>query len=147
MKKKLNNVTLLGIDCVDADRLKLAMEICTNNFDFAQVKILTSLAVEDKNIIKIEPIDSVEKYSEFILGELDKYVDTSHVLIVQYDGFILNPDSWTDDFLEYDYVGAPWLVADWAVNNFNFPANLLGEHVVGNGGFSLRSKKATFFNR
>lgn len=99
MKKRLDNVTLLGIDCVDVDRLKLAMEICTNNFDFAQVKILTSLAVENKNIIKIEPIDSVEKYSEFILGELDKYVDTSHVLIVQYDGFILNPDSWTDDFL------------------------------------------------
>lgn len=141
MKKRLDNVTLLGIDCVDVNRLKLALEICSNNFDFGAVKLLTSQPEEAENIIKINPINSVEEYSDFILGELDKYVDTPHVLIVQYDGFILNSDSWTDNFLEYDYIGAPWLVADWAVNNFYFPAKLLGKHVVGNGGFSLRSKK------
>ena len=43
--------------------------------------------------------------------------------------------------MKYDYIGAPWLVADWSVKNFDFPKNLLGTIVVGNGGFSLRSKK------
>lgn len=62
-----------------------------------------------------------------MIKELNKYIETSYVLIIQYDGFILNPDAWTDEFLEYDYIGAPW----WYTDDCN----------VGNGGFSLRSKK------
>jgi len=55
-------------------------------------------------------------------------VKTDHVLIFQYDGFILNPSAWTDEFLRYDYVGAPW----------HGPGS---PQVGGNGGFSLRSKR------
>jgi len=140
-KRKLNTVTLLGIDCVDIDRLVLAMDICQQEFEFADVKILTSLQSDHKNVISIKPINSVEEYSEFALSELDSYIDTSHVLIVQYDGFILNPGQWTDEFLKYDYIGAPWFVANWSVRDFDFPKELLGKLVVGGGGFSLRSKK------
>jgi len=140
-KRKLGTVTLLGIDCVDIDRLVLAMDICQQEFEFADVKILTSLQSNHKNVISIKPINSVEEYSAFTLSKLDNYVDTPHVLIVQYDGFILNSGQWTDEFLKYDYIGAPWLVADWSVKNFDFPKELLGELVVGNGGFSLRSKR------
>jgi hypothetical protein len=56
---------------------------------------------------------------------MHKYVDTSHALIVQYDGYVLNGAAWSDEFLKYDYIGAL----------FN-PAG-----IVGNGGFSLRSKR------
>lgn len=143
MKIKLETVTLLGIDCLDLDRLILAMDICQQEFEFADIKILTSIDSDHKNIIKINPINSTEEYSEFMLSELDNYIETPHVLIVQYDGFILNPNQWTDEFLKYDYIGAPWLVADWSVRNFDFPKELLGKLVVGNGGFSLRSKKMT----
>lgn len=141
-KKKLNGVTLLGIDCINLDRLNLAMEICQKDFEFDEVKILSSLSSDKiKNIIKIKPINSLEEYSLFTIKELDKYVDTPYVLIVQYDGFILNPKAWNDEFLNYDYIGAPWLVADWSVKNFDFPKNLVGSYVVGNGGFNLRSKR------
>jgi len=141
MKKKLGTVTLLGIDCVDIERLILVSEICQQNFDFAGVKLLTSIESSNKNVISIKPITSTEGYSRFIINELNKYVDTDHVLIIQYDGFILNSDAWSDEFLKYDYIGAPWLVADWSVKNFAFPKELVGKLVVGNGGFSLRSKK------
>ncbi len=137
-------MTLLGVDCVDIQRLFLAAEICQQDFEFADVKLLTSLhTVEHESIVSIEPITSVEAYSRFMIHDLDKYIGTSHVLIIQYDGFILNPEAWTDEFLNYDYIGAPWLVKDWSVNDFHFPPQLLGERVVGNGGFSLRSKKLT----
>ena len=44
--------------------------------------------------------------------------------------------SWTDEFLEWDYIGAPWQISD---NAFIDP---YGNHQrVGNGGFTLRSKK------
>jgi hypothetical protein len=140
-KIKLATVTLLGIDCLDLDRLILAMDICQQKFEFADVKILTSIDSNHENIIKIDPINSTEEYSTFVLSELDNYVNTPHVLIVQYDGFILNPEQWTDEFLKYDYVGAPWLVANWSVMDYGFPEELLGKMVVGGGGFSLRSKK------
>lgn len=62
-----------------------------------------------------------------MIYRLNDYIDTDFVLVVQYDGFILNPDAWTDDYLKYDYIGAPW----WENDGW----------IVGNGGFSLRSKK------
>jgi hypothetical protein len=141
MKSNLPNITLLGIDCVNIERLQAAMDVCQKDIKFGAVKLLTSLPTNDERSVKIPHIGSVEEYSRFCAEDLKNYVDTDYVLIVQYDGFILNPESWTDEFLNYDYIGAPWLVADWSVKDFDFPEKLLGTQVVGNGGFSLRSKK------
>ncbi len=141
MKYKLPHVTLLGIDCVNVERLQAALDISQKEIEFGAVKLLTSLPTEDKRVVKIRKIDSVEDYSSFCINELKDFVDTEYVLVVQYDGFILNPMSWTDDFLRFDYIGAPWIVADRSVRNFTFPKELLGSTVVGNGGFSLRSRK------
>ena len=141
MKRKLETTTLLGIDCVDIDRLIVAAEICQQAFDFAEVKLLTSLPSNNSNIILIPPVDSIEEYSRFMIEELDAYVETPHVLVIQYDGFILNPSAWTDEFLAYDYIGAPWFVDRWAVGKFGLSEDLIGTSIVGNGGFSLRSKK------
>ncbi len=38
MKRELETVTLLRIDCVDLDRLVLAMDICQQEFEFAEDK-------------------------------------------------------------------------------------------------------------
>src|SRR3989338_4843291 len=144
MKRKLKDVTLIGIDCVDLDRLALAIDICQQDFEFAEVRMLTSLPAKgQRNVVQIKAINSLEDYSRFIITELDDYLETTYVLLVQHDGFILNPAAWTDDFLNYDYIGAPWLVVDWSVEDFGFPPDLLGKWVVVNGGFSLRSKKFT----
>jgi hypothetical protein len=139
--KKLKGVTLLGIDCFNIERLIQAAHICQENFEFEEVKLLTSISSDHQDIVMIDPITSVEEYSKFILEKLDDYVDTPHVLLIQYDGFILNSEAWSDEFLQYDYIGAPWLVRDMSVNRFGFPKEWLGQLVVGNGGFSLRSKK------
>src|SRR5690606_38567414 len=53
-----------------------------------------------------EPIKSKEEYSEFIITQLWRYVTTSHVLIIQHDGYVLDGSIWSDAFLEYDYIGA-----------------------------------------
>lgn len=140
-KLKLNNVTLLGIDCVNVARLQASMDVCEKGIEFGAVKLLTSLPTDDRRLVKIPHIGSIKEYSRFCFEDITKYVDTDYVLIVQYDGFILNPDSWTDDFLKYDYIGAPWLVKDWSIRDYHFPKESLGTMIVGNGGFSLRSKK------
>ena len=143
MRRKLNGVTLLGIDCVDIERLILAAEICLKDFEFEKVKLLTSLKSDNQYVVQIAPLTSVEEYSKFIIEKLDDYVDTPHVLVIQYDGFILNPNAWSDKFLEYDYTGAPILVRNSHVNKLSWPKELLGQYLVGCGGFSLRSKKFT----
>lgn len=71
-----------------------------------------------------------------MIYDLWRHVTTDFCLIVQADGYVLNPQLWTDDFLNYDYIGAPWrLRKDAYIDPF-------GNQIrVGNGGFSLRSKK------
>ena len=44
--------------------------------------------------IKINPINSIKDYSNFIIYSLHKYIRTKYVLIVQWDGFIINPKKW-----------------------------------------------------
>jgi Protein of unknown function (DUF5672) len=137
----LPRVTLLGIDCLNLDRLDLAAQICTEHIHFAEVKLLTSQRIRKRHrrfsIIPIELIDSIPNYSDFVISRLDEFVDTDYVLIIQYDGFILNAKGWNDEFLRYDYIGAPWKKPESFITR-NPP--VVGP-LVGNGGFSLRSKK------
>jgi len=126
-KLNLKNITLLGVDCVDVERLIKVTRICESYANFGDVKILSSKSSKKHNVTKIKDINSIEAYSKFMIRNLNKYVQTEFVLTIQYDGFILNPQAWTDEFLHYDYIGAPWWYSD-------------GRN-VGNGGFSLRSKK------
>lgn len=77
-------------------------------------------------ILDCSHVKNARDYNEFIIKDLNDLISTDFVLIIQTDGYILNPHSWSNLFLHYDYIGAPWY---W----FN--------GVCGNGGFCLRSKK------
>jgi hypothetical protein len=137
--KYLNNVTLLTIlgnkEISKKENLKLInniLNICDNKLSFQKIKILqASKEIYEFNrnnleIIPIQPL-SQKDYNRFCVQDILNYIDTEFVLIFQTDGFILNPHLWEDDFLKYDYIGAPW------------PDNINSR--VGNGGFSLRSRK------
>lgn len=97
----------------------------------AATKFLTDIKAYNPKfpfeIVKIDKLEDKEAYSRFMIKELDKFFDTEFVLVTQHDGWVLDSDAWSDEFLEYDYIGAAWLENE-------------GPN-VGNGGFSLRSKK------
>lgn len=76
----------------------------------------------------IARLNSRRDYSRFMLRDLADHIATSHVLCVQWDGFVLNAATWHPDFMDYDYIGAPW-------------PHFGDVYSVGNGGFSLRSRK------
>lgn len=124
--KNLPNVTLLCVDCVEVERAAKAIAQCCEKFKFGEVKLLTSLDTTYPNAVKIPHIKSIQEYSKFMIKDLHEYVDTDYVMTIQWDAFILNPDAWDDEFLEYDYIGAPWWFTD---------------KNVGNGAFTIRSKK------
>jgi hypothetical protein len=130
-KPKLTDVTLIIVDCVNYERARKVFEHSLSQFDFGAAFFLTD---EPKNPgdVGIEKIKSLKEYSKFMVKNLTDYFQTSHCLVIQWDGFIINPQSWDAEFLKYDYIGAPW------------PSYLLDkgkDYNVGNGGFSLRSKK------
>lgn len=75
-------------------------------------------------------------FSKYMLYNLTDHVHTDFCLTIHADGYVLRPDLWTDEFLNYDYIGAPWpLLYTAFIDPFD-------NHIrVGNGGFSLRSKR------
>ena len=69
------------------------------------------------------------------ISRLHRRFDTEYVVIVQTDGMPVN--SGLERFLgKYDYVGAPWSGHTFRKDWFPYP-----KYGVGNGGFSLRSKR------
>lgn len=124
-KLQLPTVTLICIDCIDANRAVKVLERCKEKVDFGAVKLLTSNPTDYKHAVKITPLNSLVAYSIFMLTRVYKYIDTDHVLIVQRDGWILNADAWDEKWLDLDYIGPLFVQYD----------------KVGSGGFSLRSKK------
>lgn len=85
--------------------------------------------------IMIESIHNQQEYNNFMVKEFYKYLSTDFLLNIHDDGFIINPNLWTDTFLEYDYIGALWGVGN------HYPYVVTSTDRCGNGGFSLRSKK------
>jgi len=109
-----------------------ALRMSLDQAAFAECLFFTDAIVADKDdrirVVQIEPLRSAKDYSSFILSSLVEHVRTAHCLVVQWDGFVLDAERWEPGFLDYDYIGAPWPQFD---DGFD----------VGNGGFSLRSRK------
>jgi len=139
--KNLDNVTLVCVTSVNLDKSVYALEKSCKEIKFNEVILFTDINVSHDfiKIIKIPKLNYIQ-YSEFIVYELHKHIETDFVLIVQNDGFIVNPEQWDDIFLNYDYIGAPFPIPDKNDKiSYRTPKNELIR--VGNGGFSLRSKK------
>lgn len=106
------------------------------NINFASVQLLSCVEFYHPKIKHVKmPEFTLDDYNKFMIEEYDNYVNSDFVLHIQYDGFILNPNSWEDSFKEYDYIGALW-----PVDHQDDPP-VEESSRVGNGGFTLRSKK------
>lgn len=136
----LPDVTLICVSSVNLKETYLAFEKSVEKINFGSVKLVTHERPKDlPDFIEYSPcylIDSIDVYSYYCIYNLSNHVDTSHCLVIQADGYVANPEKWQDEWLQYDYIGSPWEYSDTAY------IDPFGNHQrVGNGGFSLRSKK------
>ena len=102
---------------------------------FGDVLILTASGAEKQydniRVVNIRNLDYIQ-YGKFVFNEAHHYTNKQHIMLFQDDGFLTHTEFWDDDFLSYDYIGAPW--------SHSFPWSRPG-YEVGNGGFSLRSRR------
>lgn len=128
--RRLNtDITICAVDCLYPSLAARALERSKAACHDARSILFSDQKVDgDFDFVEIKKIGSIEDYSNFILRELDKYVETDFALVVQWDGYVVHEKAWRDDFFDYDYIGAVWPQFSDAMT-------------VGNGGFSLRSKK------
>jgi hypothetical protein len=123
----LTRTTLCAISSVKIPQTIKALAICQQDCKFNNILFFSDQDVPHN--IKISKINSISDYNYFVLHKLPELIlpiMADFVLTVHWDGFIINPTSWTDNFYNYDYIGAPW---PWF------------RHICGNGGFCLKSKK------
>jgi len=127
---ELPAVTLCCIDTANHGLALRALRRSCAGVRFGRVLLLTDRELTEPgvDVRVIEPLTSRDAYSQFVLKSLLPHVATTHALLVQWDGYVVNPAAWDPAFLACDYIGAKWFWHDDGMR-------------VGNGGFSLRSRR------
>ncbi len=121
---KLHNVTLVAVTDNDRKGCWEALQKSSEGIEWGAVSLITP------------ELGSIDAWNEFIIYELHHYVHTDFAMLIHADGYVVRPDLWRDDFLDYDYIGAPWpLPAD----DFSYRDSTGSIVRVGNS-VSLRSR-------
>lgn len=123
---KLPNVTLICLTNKDVEGHQKALDKSCEGIEFGAVKL-----------IHRPDIDTIDKWNRAIVYELGDYVDTEYAILVHADGYVINPEKWNDEWLNYDYIGAPFPLPkdDFSYRDINGVVQRVGNSV------GLRSKK------
>jgi len=137
----LENITLIAVTSVKIPQTVKALMYSCNKIKFGSVKLVTDancVGVPSYiEVVKCDKISNIDEWNYFIIYELGKYIDTEFAILIHDDGFIVNPESWRDEFLHYDYIGAPWPLP---TDSFSF-RDINNEIIRVGNSVSLRSKK------
>jgi hypothetical protein len=134
---RLADVTLVAVDgTANPAGTAASLADAASRLRFARVLLLSPVrpAIERAGESALEwteiPPLTLKGYNQFCLADLHRFIATSHCLTVQSDSRIVNPAAWDDEWLGYDYIGAPWP-----------PGHSGTAYRVGNSGFCLRSRR------
>jgi hypothetical protein len=107
-------------------RTRAVLEYCMRNIKFAHVIwfcYLPTDAPDGVELIQIPRLD-ISQWNIFANRVMPLAITTDYAMSVHEDGFPLDFSLWSPEFLDYDYIGAPW-----------------NDNVVGNGGFAIESRR------
>lgn len=138
---KLPSVTLVAIDTFNPERTLHAMRFSMRQIDFAEAFLVCLPGFIPKaGWGAIQPhyaaITSDRLKRElFMLTRIHSVFSTTHCLHIEWDSSVANQNAWNEQWLEYDFIGAPW---PWPYEEPGV-APCTAENCVGNTGFSLMS--------
>jgi hypothetical protein len=142
---QLSNVTLVAVSGIDPTGALNAMLISMQGIQYHDAILISHHRPENlpehitfkqckpTELASTDPKNK-DDYSRFMAYELAAYIESDFCLIVHNDAYVLRPHKWDPNFLNYDYIGAPWPKGMFFTKD-GTPVR------VGNGGFSLRSKR------
>ncbi len=136
----LKDVTLIVVSSIKFEETLFALNESRKNINFFETVLVShekpDFYPEDIRLGKCERVKSISEYNNYMIYNLYDHVKSEFALCINYDGYVTNANKWDNDFLNYDYIGAPWPLKDDAY------IDPFGNHIrVGNGGFSFRSRK------
>lgn len=144
-KLQLKNVTLVAVTSVKVMETVKAMKYSMKGIDFGDAvfvshrkPIYLPLNIRFEKTDKLTDIDC---FNYKMLYELTDYIHTDFCMVVHYDGFVVHPECWRDEFLDYDYIGAPWPIPndDFTYRDINGTLCRVGNSV------GIRSKRLLDF--
>lgn len=133
----LPGVTLVLVDCVAPALSRLAIEDTLCQIRPAAALFVGSPRLANADVGGVpmrwlpDRLDSLDRAMNALWYRVPPEVETSHLLVIQWDGWVLDGSLWEPEWLDADYIGAPWW---WHPDKR-----------VGNGGFSLRSTRLMRF--
>lgn len=138
---ELPNVTLIAMASKDVEATVRALEYSSRNIQFGEIKLVSHYKPDNFPAVfsyaHTEETKDMDEWSFKAIYELPKHVNTEFAMLIHADGFIVNPDQWRPEFLEYDYIGAPWALPQDDFSYRDTAGNLVR---VGNS-VSIRSKR------
>lgn len=123
---KLPQVTLIALTNRDFEGHKKALDKSSEGIEWGGVKLIWD-----------EKITDINEWNRKIIYELHNYVDTDFAMLIHADGYVVDPSAWQDEFLAYDYIGAPW---PFPRDDYSYRTSE-GELVRVGNSVSLRSKR------
>lgn len=123
---KLPQITLIAMTTKDIEAHYKALEYSSRGIQWGAVKLITSI-----------PCNSIDEWNKNVIFRLREFVDTDYCMLIHSNGFVVNPESWHKEFLDYDFIGAPWPLPS---DNYSYRTPD-GEIVRVGNSVSIRSRK------
>lgn len=123
---ELPNVTLICLTNKDIEAHQAAIDESCKGIVWGAIKLIEN-----------PELNTIDKWNRAVVFDLWRYVDTDFAMLIHADGYVINAHAWQDEFLAYDYIGAPWPLPK---DDFSYRDVFGNLQRVGNS-VSLRSKK------
>lgn len=123
---ELPNVTLIALTNKDYEGHAEAIRRSSEGITWGATKLIFDF-----------DCNSIDKWNYKIIYELHNYVQTDYAMLIHADGYVINPSAWREEYLQYDYIGAPWPLPN---DDYSY-LTPTGELVRVGNSVSLRSKK------
>ncbi|MDC0297128.1 hypothetical protein OAK92_01000 [Crocinitomicaceae bacterium] len=137
---------LIAMDQVDFKRSVLITDSSKTDLSlFSKVIDKHNIEVKDMSVDLNDNLQNDDAnrsgFCESFVQQTNKFILDDFCLNVQHDSTIIDVGRWNSRFLDYDYIGAPWPMN--IIQASDMVNGRIDEipNVVGNGGFSLRTRK------
>ena len=111
-KIKLPGVTLVAMTSVNIYETIRAMRYSMRGIEFGDAVLVAHrrpfTLPRSIRWSYTSKLDDIDKFNYKMVYELGEHIHTDYALLVHADGFVVHPESWREEFLEYDYIGSPW---------------------------------------